>query len=50
MAVVDYDRLKRLELPDTGGLNTLTKFYILVIFISVIFLIKRYRDKSLKPS
>ena len=47
MTVVDYDRLRRLQLPDDPeGLSGLTKFYIVIIFLFVIFLIKRYKDRQ----
>lgn len=52
MSVVDFDRLKRLQLPDQGGLSLMSKVYIFFIFIACILLIKRYKDirRSATPS
>jgi len=49
--VVDFARLKRLELPeDPGKLSLMTKVYIGVIVIAIILLIKRYKDIRKRPS
>ena len=49
--VVDFARLKRLELPeDPNKLSLITKVYLFIIVISVILLIKRYKDIRKRPS
>ena len=48
--VVDYARIKRLQLPEeTGGLSTMTKVYLFIIVASVILLVKRYKDIRKRP-
>jgi hypothetical protein len=49
--VVDFARLKRLELPaETGGLSLMTKVYLFVIVASAILIVKRYKDiRKRKP-
>jgi len=48
--VVDYARLKRLELPqEAGGLSMMTKICLFMIFMTVIFLVKRYKDIRRQP-
>ena len=45
MAVVDFSRMKRLELPpEPGSLSLMTKVYLAIIVAVVILLVKRYRD------
>jgi hypothetical protein len=49
--VVDFARLKRLELPaDPEGLSTMTKVYLFVIVMALIFIVKRYKDIRKRPS
>ncbi len=50
MAVVDYDRMKRLYVPDTPALSFGTKVYIVLMALCIIFLIKKWRDKKLSSS
>jgi hypothetical protein len=46
--VVDFSRLKRLELPEeTHGM---TNVYIVVILVIALLLFKRYKDIRRKPS
>jgi hypothetical protein len=48
--VVDFARLKRLELPeDPSKLSLMTKVYLGVIVISIILLVKRYKDIRKRP-
>jgi hypothetical protein len=48
--VVDFARLKRLEVPEeTGGLSLMTKVYLCVIAIAVVLFVKRYRDIRRRP-
>jgi hypothetical protein len=43
--VVDFARLKRLQLPEeTGGLSYMTKVYMCVIALAVVLFVKKYRD------
>ena len=43
--VVDFARLKRLQLPEEkGGLSLMTKVYMCVIAVAVVLFVKRYRD------
>ena len=43
-AVVDYARIKRLELPPEKSMSLLNKFYIVIIVIGILWIIKRYKD------
>ena len=43
-ALIDYARIKRLELPPEESMSLLNKFYIFLILVGVLFLIKRYKD------
>jgi hypothetical protein len=43
-AVVDYARLKRLEVPPEKSMSLLSKFYIFLILVGVLLLIKRFKD------
>ena len=48
--VVDFERLRRIELPPvTGGLSLMTKVYMCVIAIAVVLFVKRYRDIRRRP-
>jgi hypothetical protein len=48
--VVDFERIKRLQLPEeTGGPSTMTKVYMVVIVLSLILLVKRYKDIRKRP-
>jgi hypothetical protein len=42
--VVDYDRIKRLELPPEKSMSFLSKFYIFLIIVGILLLIKRFKD------
>lgn len=43
--VVDFARLKRLQLPEErGGLSLMTKVYMGVIAVALVLFVKRYRD------
>jgi hypothetical protein len=46
--VVDWARLKRIQVPETPGMNFITKVYLGVIGLCVICMIKRYRDIRLR--
>ena len=48
--VVDFARLKRIQLPEEkGGLSTMTKVYMFIIVVSIILLVKRYKDIRKRP-
>ena len=46
MNVVDYDRMRRLQLPEEDGPSLMTKVYGVVIIIVILLLIKRYKDTA----
>ena len=49
--MVDFARLKRLQLPEeTGGMSTMTKVCLVILIISAILLVKRYKDVRNRPS
>ena len=51
MTVVDYDRIKRLQLPEDGGpFSFMAKVYIVLIALCIVFLVKKYRDKQVASS
>ena len=42
--VVDYGRIKRLEVPPEKSMSLLSKFYIFLILAGILLLIKRFKD------
>ena len=48
--VVDYERLKRITVPDVPKYSLATKVYTVLIILCLAVLFKRWRDKKLSSS